>query len=571
MSRHLIIAVVALAACGDNTQPDNAFCDSWHQWGNDPSHSGQSCVAGQPLGRQLASVVIDPFTAEEVADSTGDLVIHYQAPLIDGDAVFMSSKGGTYTSCERVKDPMTGTLTVPDCFESDELYRLNSETWTESRYEWHGDQLVPMWTFTSDWKPEPGHYFEPVFQPALVDNFIAIPGEGGSVWELDATTGAVVRYIAPFQTNPDVYVAGALAVHQGSVYYNAIHLDHNNPAREAADAWLVAIAPDGDTRIASYADLVPGAPAGDATCSYPYTAQMYMQGYPPIDADGNVLPAPTGNCGRQMPGLNAAPAFAPNGTMFVATHAQYDEYYSYLVSIDSDSLTTNWATSLRGLVADGCDVTTLCTAGAGKGIDPTTGQMPAMLVDDDSSASPVALADGGVLYGAYSTYNAGRGHLLHLDAKGGLISTFDFGWDSTPAVLPDGSIIEKDNHYGTTEQGQDEGPYYVTKLNAQLQPVWRFTSTETQSCTRAPDGTITCVDDHPNGFEWCINAPAVDRDGVSYLNSEDGHLYAIDGDGNFIGWYFLGEAIGAAYTPVALDHLGRIYAINAGHLIVVGL
>jgi outer membrane protein assembly factor BamB len=100
--------------------------------------------------------------------------------------------------------------------------------------------------------------------------------------------------------------------------------------------------------------------------------------------------------------------------------------------------------------------------------------------------------------------------------------------------------------------------------------VWKFQSTETKSCVRQPDGSTTCVEDHPHGFEWCINAPAVDKDGTVYVNSEDGNLYAIGADGQLRDKFFLDSALGAAYTPLALDAQGRVFALNAGHLVVVG-
>jgi hypothetical protein len=32
---------------------------------------------------------------------------------------------------------------------------------------------------------------------------------------------------------------------------------------------------------------------------------------------------------------------------------------------------------------------------------------------------------------------------------------------------------------------------------------------------------------HPNGFEWCVNEPAVDARGNVYANAEDGFVYQI--------------------------------------------
>ena len=72
--------------------------------------------------------------------------------------------------------------------------------------------------------------------------------------------------------------------------------------------------------------------------------------------------------------------------------------------------------------------------------------------------------------------------------------------------------------------------------------------------------------DHPHGFEWCINSPAVDGDGVVYANSEDGNVYSIDREGNLRDQLFLQLAEGASYTPLAIGEDGRIYAENDGHL-----
>src|SRR5580704_10801664 len=100
--------------------------------------------------------------------------------------------------------------------------------------------------------------------------------------------------------------------------------------------------------------------------------------------------------------------------------------------------------------------------------------------------------------------------------------------------------------------------YFVTQLDNALNVEWNFQNTNTQSCTRNADGTLTCVSDHPRGFEWCVNAPAIDAFGVVYANSEDGNLYAIGQGGVLQGSIFQQLAIGAAYTPASLDGQGRI-------------
>ena len=55
------------------------------------------------------------------------------------------------------------------------------------------------------------------------------------------------------------------------------------------------------------------------------------------------------------------------------------------------------------------------------------------------------------------------------------------------------------------------GPFNITQLDANMHVEWTYRNTNTQTCARRPDGTVQCADlgDHPNGFEWCINAPAV--------------------------------------------------------------
>jgi outer membrane protein assembly factor BamB len=187
-----------------------------------------------------------------------------------------------------------------------------------------------------------------------------------------------------------------------------------------------------------------------------------------------------------------------------------------------------------------------------------------------------------VLYAAYTQYNAARGHLMKFSSKGDFLAAYDFGWDSTPAVIPhDGtySIVIKDNHYPAGYcyvnspicAPAPAGPYYITRLNPDLVPEWKFQNTMTDSCQRNPDGSITCIPNtNPNGFEWCVNAPVIDQDGLVYVNSEDGSLYVLNPDGTLRHKLFTNLAIGAAYTPLSIGPDGRIYTQNDGHLFVAG-
>jgi outer membrane protein assembly factor BamB len=134
------------------------------------------------------------------------------------------------------------------------------------------------------------------------------------------------------------------------------------------------------------------------------------------------------------------------------------------------------------------------------------------------------------------------------------------------------SIVIKDNHYQATAYcgamgdpvcaPREDGPYFITQLDANLNVEWQFQST-------------TIDANHQNGYEWCVNAPAIDSNGVVYANSEDGNVYAI-AQGN-TGIFstpkqkmFLKLALGAAYTPLSIGADGKLYVQNDGHLFVVG-
>jgi outer membrane protein assembly factor BamB len=344
----------------------------------------------------------------------------------------------------------------------------------------------------------------------------------------------------------------------------------------------------GTTQKVAYRDLVPGAPT---TCSATFSTRTLP--WPPSPtAQPRTVP-----CLSQRPGVNITPAIAPDGTIYTVSvaHSPFASRYAYVLAVNPD-LTPKWAASMRGRLNDGCnnDTGTFpgsvlpangtpggCRLGANPGVDPSTNQPPAGRVIDASSSAPVVAPDGSVLYGSYTRYNYARGHLFHFSSTGQFLNAYDFGWDSTPATAPHGgtySVVIKDNHYDAGSYCNSatycpvapQGPYYITQLTPNLAPEWQFRNTNTQSCSRNPNGTLTCTTTHPNGFEWCINAPAVDVNGIVYANSEDGNLYSINPNGTEKQRIFLNLAIGAAYTPLSISGSGLIYTENDGHLFVVG-
>jgi len=464
----------------------------WLQWGRNAQHSGASTGVGQSPNHKLVDITFDPFVDQEKAEEFGELLAHYQSPLVDGKRVFAEVKTGTYVSCD---PPGSGQPYPcgPDAWDS--------QIWNERGYQWQNGALVQQWNFQSNWKPEPNAGglggWEPVFHVAVGDGFVFVPGFGGSIYKLNETDGSVIAHYKPFgkKDDPNAFVSGPLTYDEhGAVYYNAILLNSQNPwGVDIRSAWLVKVNASGKIKKVSYTTLVPGAPSN---CG----------GSP---------------CGSQRPGVNVAPAVTPDGkTIYTMSRGHFASDYGYMVAVNSD-LTPKWQTSLRGLVP-GADT----------------------YVYDLSSSTPVIATDGSPLYGALG--DNGRGYLLKFDTSGHFTADYDFGWDETPAIYPhDGtfSVILKDNHYGS-------GPYYMTQLNSALKIEWQYKS--------------------PTNREWCVNAPAVDANGVVYANSEDGNVYVINQGGTLKGKIFLRLAIGAAYTPVALGLNGKIYTENDGDMFVIG-
>jgi hypothetical protein len=574
-----------------------AWAQSWPQWALNPQHTSQIGVAAQPMNRMLASVIYDPLVAQEKAANFGELLAHYQVPLIDNATnIFMEFKSGTYNK-----------------------NRYDTQIWGENGFQWVNGQLTQIWSFTSDWKA-PGSqldFWEPVFHAVLANGYIYVPGGFGTIFKLRKSDGSVVSRINPFSSlDPNIIVAGVLSVDSGgNIYYNAIQRHNDGTGlsfytHDIADSWLVKVTPQDSVATVSYSVLTAATAAGSEAAPQPTDqclGEFDVKQLPWPPSPGAVPPTVT--CGHMRPALNAAPAIAPDGTIYTITRTHLgdgDGRYAGMAAINSADLSPKWWTSFRDRLNDGCnnDAGTFpgallpangtpggCRLGATPGVDPAQNTQPAARVLDDASSSPTVAPDGSILYGAYTRYDFARGHLLKFSSNGQFLASYSFGWDSTPAIYTHGStysIIIKDNQYGggpsfgsycNTDSicpPRQNGPFFITQLDPNLNVEWKFKNTNNQACTRNPDGSITCVPNNsgnqwPNvGFEWCINAPVIDSNGVVYANSEDGNLYAINQGGTLKENIFLQLALGAAYTPLAIAPDGKIYTENDGDLFVVG-
>jgi len=569
----LASAIVAVSALAVATAGAVTFGD-WRQFGENAQHQGFVNVAGQPLNNILDDVVYDPFTTQE--NTSSGIAVHYQTAL-DGGDVYMESKSGTLTNTKNWK----------------------TQVWNEDKLSWQSGKLVRQWTFASDWKPVPfsknpdsGPTSEPVFHAVLANDSVYVPGVGGTVFRVDPLNGTAVR-INPFGSSIDKHlaVAGALSVDgSGNVYYNAVKLHSSNPWGHDVDgAWLVKIASDNSTATATWASITPGTPAPTDRCTVSFSAAVLP--WPPSPT----AVAPTVPCLSQRPGINVAPAIAPDGTIYDISRAQGSDRWGYLIAVNPD-LTSKWVASLRNRFSDGCNVALPpngtpdgCRAGASTGVDPAENEPGSGRVVDNSTSSPTVAPDGSVLYGAYTRYNYAQGHLMRFSSAGLYLGSYHSGSDITPAIYSHSatySVVIKDNQYGNLGSYCDNPTYcapdrnatnpsnpevyFITQLDPGLAVEWKFQNTNTQSCTRNADGSVTCVPGPAHGFEWSNDALAIDKNGVVYANSADGNLYAINQGGTLKQNIFLERAVKASGTPLSIGADGKIYAQNFGQLVPVG-
>jgi len=548
------------------------LADGWFQWGRTAQHESAAPVVGQTLVKIESEVVLDPFADLEKAATGGFLITHYEAPVIDSNDLFLVIKSGSFTG----------------------LQTRESQIWNVRNMRRAGSDLQTRWTYTSDWKPVPyggSATWEPVYHVAVSADAVWAAGAGGTIDKISRADGTRIARFNPFGTtiDPSIFVAGPPSIDgAGNVYYNAVQLDLSQPwNNDSRGAWLVKIAASGTVSKATWSTLVPNAPSADSQCT-----TLFASSQLPWPPSPNAV-APASRCGPQRPGINVAPAIGADGTIYTVSRSHLISRWGFLVAVNSN-LTPKWSASLRNRLATGCNVLIPpngtpggCRAGATTGVDPADNQIGSGQVSDSGTSSPVVLPDGRVLYGALTSYNYRQGHLMLFNADGTFVTSYQFGWDITPAISRHGatySIIIKENRYSagsycgvaafcpgnrTLATPNDPEQYFITSLDPNLNVEWKYRNTQTQSCQRLPDGSLECSDDHPNGFEWCVNAVAIDARGVVYANAEDGHLYALNPNGTLRERIFMRLALGAAYTPLSIGPDGRIYSQNDGHLFVI--
>src|ERR1051325_1610269 len=222
----------------------------WSQWGRDARHHGTTDAAGQRLDRIEAEHVLDPFSDQEKDASHGTLLVHYQAPLVDGDDVFVVVKGGSFTG----------------------LTTRNTQTWNVRNLRWVDGALTTRWTRGNDWKTVPagGPAFEQVYHCVLTADAIWAPGAGGTIDKLSREDGSLIHRFHPFGAtinNNIIVAAPPTADAAGNIYYTAIQFSGSAPwMTDPVDSWLVRIGADGAITKATFTSLTPSAPAADAQC-----------------------------------------------------------------------------------------------------------------------------------------------------------------------------------------------------------------------------------------------------------------------------------------------------------------
>ncbi len=326
-----------------------------------------------------------------------------------------------------------------------------------------------IWSFTSDWVGFASTWHA-VFGIGVNNGLVYAAGDFGTYWVLNESDGSFVNRLSsyPLPEDPSILRDKVWTTSppsfdaDGNVYWT--FRTTTNPLSLVSS--LVKAAPDGTVTAATF-----GALAGDAA---------------------------------QVAAVNSTPAIGTDGTVF-AVSTTAGQSNSRLLSIspnlDAPAL---WSASL---VVD-------IPAGSPGG--PCHEARPI----NDSTASPVILPDGGVVFGGWNNPHLGctdecptsQGFLYKFDASGTFQGCYQFGWDSTPGYFTVGGnsyLVEKHNHYPPSSPEFYE---LVVLDGSDLHKVWSYIE--------------------PTTHEWCIDGPLLsyNADGtgiVATVPSEAGIFYQV--------------------------------------------
>src|SRR5205814_67444 len=329
------VVILSLALCSLSLGLAAAFADGWPQWMQNPQHTGFLNVVGQNLNKILANIVYDPLVPDEQAHNGGDLLVHYQTPLVEGNDVYMESKAGSYT---------VGTYAT--------------QTWHQNKFTWQGKNLVKVWTFDSDWVPPGGQadFWEPVYHAVLANGYLYDPGFGGSIFKVNKSNGAAITRLIPAQfLNPDgslqshtFTVSPLTADSAGNIYYNVLKIHDNGQFydHDAIDSWLVKVTPTDAISVLSYTGLNPAAPSSGDACNdgTPASDGSMLPLNGATDTNGNLL----GGCragaragvdpatnrfggGRVLDDESSTPTVAPDGSVFFGAYSRYNYAQGHLM------------------------------------------------------------------------------------------------------------------------------------------------------------------------------------------------------------------------------------------------
>jgi hypothetical protein len=497
----------------------------WSGYAHNPQHTAVSIAPAQELSKILWRTSVDLANAPNPNKPTvgGPLYIHYGSLSVtaaDTVLVPVRTTSGGYKVV---------AFSGPNCATSG------------------GKTCAPLYTLPSNYSP-PNHDWTPPYGPALsLDARLYYPGPGGTVHYRDSVD-------SPTGSNGQSGATGRL-VFYGKAIYNA-----NRNELDAAIQISTPITADHQGNI--FFGFIAG--SGNAANVVSGIARIGAQGAGTwISATSLASNDPN----VAQVALNCAPALSNDEqTVYVAVSGGTDfDANGYLVSLNATTLSPIAHVQL---------------------FDPLSGSRAT--VSSNSSAAPMVGPDGDVYYGVLenpccSSHND-RGWMLHFNSTLSTLKTPGaFGWDTTPSVVPAGSvpsytgtstylILTKYNNYAGVGTGNGVNKVAVLDPNATQQDEYSAATVMKEVIT------VTGVTPDPSeGFpdavkEWCINTAAVDPyTNSAIINSEDGVVYRWDFTSNTLSQkVVLTPGIGEAYTPSVIGPDGVVHAINDAILFSVG-